>query len=66
MPVTWAPGFSQGSHTEEMRLNREAEEILSAFPPSFTSFLMNCGPEVDQGGSHQSTFHEVPHFLIQN
>ncbi|XP_019228138.1 PREDICTED: protein POOR HOMOLOGOUS SYNAPSIS 1 [Nicotiana attenuata] len=59
MPVTWAPGFSQGSHTEEMRLNREAEEILSAFPPSFTSFLMNCGPEADQVAAQSSTTKEV-------
>uniref|UniRef100_M1BLK8 Uncharacterized protein n=1 Tax=Solanum tuberosum TaxID=4113 RepID=M1BLK8_SOLTU len=66
MPLTLAPEFSQDSHKEEMKLSREADEILSAFPPSFTSFLTNCCPEIDKGGSHRSTCHDVLYFLIQN
>nr|GMD95452.1 protein POOR HOMOLOGOUS SYNAPSIS 1 [Ipomoea batatas] len=49
IPASISNGVSQDSSSQEMRLNREAEEILSSFPPSFTSFLMNCGPAVEQG-----------------
>ncbi|KAJ8548373.1 hypothetical protein K7X08_030842 [Anisodus acutangulus] len=59
LPLTWVPEFSQDSHTEEMKLNHEAEEILSAFPPSFTSFLMNCCPEADQVTAQSSMTKEV-------
>lgn len=59
MPLTLSPGFSQDSHTEEMKLSREAEEILSAFPPSFTSFLTNCCPEIDQVAAQSSVTKEV-------
>nr|GLL50011.1 protein POOR HOMOLOGOUS SYNAPSIS 1 [Ipomoea trifida] len=48
IPASISNGVSQDSSSQEMRLNREAEEILSSFPPSFTSFLMNCGPAVEQ------------------
>ncbi|XP_060213991.1 protein POOR HOMOLOGOUS SYNAPSIS 1 [Lycium barbarum] len=54
IPLTLAPEFSQDSHTEEIKLSREAEDILSAFPPSFTSFLRNCCPEVDQAAAQSS------------
>ncbi|MCD7471207.1 hypothetical protein HAX54_011524 [Datura stramonium] len=59
MPRTLAPEFSQDSHTEEMKLSHEAEAILSAFPPSFTSFLTNCCPEVDQVAAQSSMTKEV-------
>ncbi|XP_019166621.1 PREDICTED: protein POOR HOMOLOGOUS SYNAPSIS 1 [Ipomoea nil] len=48
IPANISNEVSQDSSSQEMRLNREAEEILSSFPPSFTSFLMNCGPAVEQ------------------
>ncbi|XP_055806919.1 protein POOR HOMOLOGOUS SYNAPSIS 1 isoform X2 [Solanum dulcamara] len=59
IPLTLAPEYSQDSHTEEMKLSREAEEILSAFPPSFTSFLTNCCPEIDQVAAQSSITKEV-------
>lgn len=49
IPASINNGVSQDSSSQEIRLNREAEEILSSFPPSFTSFLMNCGTAVEQG-----------------
>ncbi|KAK4715920.1 hypothetical protein R3W88_014258 [Solanum pinnatisectum] len=59
MPLTLAPEFSQDSHKEEMKLSREADEILSAFPPSFTSFLTNCCPEIDKVAAQSSMTKEV-------
>ncbi|KAG5604711.1 hypothetical protein H5410_026203 [Solanum commersonii] len=55
MPLTLAPEFSQDSRKEEMKLSCEADEFLSAFPPSFTSFLKNCCPEIDKGVAAQSS-----------
>ncbi|XP_027772800.1 protein POOR HOMOLOGOUS SYNAPSIS 1 [Solanum pennellii] len=59
MPLNLAPEFSQDSHKEETKLSREADEILSAFPPSFTSFLTNCCPEIDQVAAQSSMTKEV-------
>lgn len=59
MPLTLAPEFSQDSLTEEMKLSRGVEEILSSFPPNFTSFLMNCCPDVDQAAAQSSMTKEV-------
>ncbi|VFQ93201.1 unnamed protein product [Cuscuta campestris] len=42
-------GVSQDSNPpQDMRLQREVEEVLSSFPPSFTSFLKSCGPAIDE------------------
>ncbi|KAL3337254.1 hypothetical protein AABB24_029756 [Solanum stoloniferum] len=59
IPLTLAPEFSQDSHKEEMKLSSEADEILSAFPPSFTSFLTNCCPEIDKVAAQSSMTKEV-------
>ncbi|CAN4124024.1 unnamed protein product [Withania somnifera] len=59
MPLTLASEFSQDSHTDEMKLSCGVEEIVSAFPPSFSSFLMNCCPDVDQAAAQSSMTKEV-------
>ncbi|CAH9077812.1 unnamed protein product [Cuscuta epithymum] len=48
VPASTSYEVSQDSNSQESRLHREAEEVLSNFPPSFTSFLMNCGPPLDE------------------
>ncbi|KAM3202840.1 protein POOR SYNAPSIS 1 [Capsicum annuum] len=60
MPLTLPPEFSQDSYnTEEMKQSSKAEEILSAFPPSFTSFLTNCCPEIDQAAVQSSMTKDI-------
>ncbi|CAK9173746.1 unnamed protein product [Ilex paraguariensis] len=63
MPISLEYEVAQNSSTQETAHNldttRDAEGILSSFPPSFTSLLMNCCPAVEQDAAQPSVSEEV-------
>ncbi|KAA8529616.1 hypothetical protein F0562_034284 [Nyssa sinensis] len=48
MPSTLKDEVAKNSNLQETIFNSEAEPIFSVFPPSFTSLLTNCCPELKQ------------------
>lgn len=48
-PAAQNKDVAQLPTTEEAMPNSQTEERLSEYPPSFTSFMMNCCPSTGQG-----------------
>ncbi|KAK9276739.1 hypothetical protein L1049_006275 [Liquidambar formosana] len=59
MPLSSDYEVEQCSHSQEITLDHNCEDILAALPPSFTSLLTNCCTEVKQAAASPAASKEV-------